>query len=164
MLSHVGNDNELRCVAFNKARFVEWGCFECALVDAITAPTENNHRKHRLAVDLLRSADRERLRAAGEPLPHNGPFTIFRGVAGEGLCRRVRGLSWTLDFKQAFWFANRSACSFNLANPAVYRAQVSADDVYFFDNDRNEQELVILPSRRLNVTIETADIPLTPIY
>jgi hypothetical protein len=87
-------------------------------------------------------ADRAKFLAAGDELPGPGPFTVYRGVAGCGKARRIRGLSWTLSLQRAAWFANR----FRLADPAVYR--LTADDAqvlaYLNTRYRNEEELLIL--------------------
>jgi len=52
-------------------------------------------------------ADRARLRALGDALPGPGPFTLFRGVAGRGAKRRVRGLSW-INAMRPVWDSRRS--------------------------------------------------------
>jgi len=92
-------------------------------------------------------ADRARLRALGDALPGPGPFTLFRGVAGRGAKRRVRGLSWTDDVTRARWFAQRHASRLGL--PAVYRTVASHEDVFAFLNAREEREFVILPPRKV---------------
>src|SRR6266511_1909234 len=75
------------------------GIYEEALLHAFSMPRTNNAS---FPLDYLRAlflhlADRDRLRAAGDPLPGPGPFTLYRGVSGRGAARRIRGLSWTAD-------------------------------------------------------------------
>ncbi len=98
---------------------------------------------------MLDLADRKKLRNAGDALPGNGPFTLYRGVAGVGRARHVRGLSWTASLPDAKWFATRYALGFQspfacLENPAVYRVVVPADDVLAYLTDREEQEFIVL--------------------
>jgi len=100
------------------------GAYEPALLSAWIDTRTNHHYVPRWVVDdLFRSADRERLRAAGDPLPSVGPFTLYRGVSGRGRARRVRGISWTSSLEKAIWFAHRFA---SLGDPAVFRLVVAA--------------------------------------
>ena len=72
------------------------GIYEPCLLTAFVATRVSNWEWPEKALDFLfRSADRAKLRAAGEPLPGEGPFLISRGVAGTGPARRPRGYSWT---------------------------------------------------------------------
>ena len=103
---------------------------------------------------LFEIADRKRPRAAGDQLPGCGPFRVFRGVAGRGRARRVRGISWTGSLVRAAWFACRFAQQANrssLVDPTVYTTTVNESDVLTYCNDpegagRGEEEfLVLLP-------------------
>jgi hypothetical protein len=120
------------------------GLYEEALLYAFTGGTQfNNHGFQADALDLLfRLADRRALLAAGDPLPGPGPFMLFRGVAGRGRARRIRGLSWTSDRGQAAWFAHRfGVCG--IADPAVFEITVDVDAVLVYSNGRNEQEFIV---------------------
>ncbi len=66
------------------------GLYEEALLEAWLYPPVN-HGKFPcdLFKVLFEAADADRMRAAGDPLPGPGPFTIYRGVAGRGPARRV---------------------------------------------------------------------------
>ena len=90
--------------------------------------------------------------------PNSGPLAIlsqrdrgrapssvaWRGVAGLGARRRVRGFSWTADQDKAKWFADRSG-RFGLANPAVASTTIRREqDVLAYANRRQEQEYIIL--------------------
>ena len=127
----------------NIQAFKERGCFETALTQAMTGTRTNNHHCHPQLSTLIRSANRQRLRAAGDPLPVRVPFRLYRGVAARGRARRVRGYSWTVDCDQALWFATRYD---HLEDPAVFATNASADDVLFFDNEGHEQEFALLLS------------------
>jgi hypothetical protein len=50
---------------------------------------------------LFQRADPQKLRAAGDPLPGPGPYTLYRGVAGKSRARRVKGISWTASLEKA---------------------------------------------------------------
>ena len=106
-------------------------------------------------------ADSERLRACGDPLPGHGPFTIFRGVAGRGSARRVRGLSWTGSQERAEWFAQRLARI--LPNPAVFKVTVSEADVIAYVHSgkqgRGEEEFIVL----LPQSSRPVRVPLLPV-
>jgi hypothetical protein len=128
-------------VYFNREALRERGLYEPALLYAFMTPKINNcgWPVSRLR-ELLGNADRDRLRQAGADLPGAGPFTLFRGVAGRGTQRRVRGLSWTLSFEKARWFATRYDW---LPQPAVYHVVIDAEDVLAYVTDRNEEEFLV---------------------
>jgi hypothetical protein len=132
----------LDLVYFNARAFQALGIYEPALLHAFTVTRTNNRRwPLRELKAMFDEADRGRLRAAGSPLPSKGPYTLYRGVAGHGAQRRIRGFSWTCCFDRAAWFARRFATF--LHDPAVYRVTVSEDDVLAYIDDRNEQEFIV---------------------
>ncbi len=132
----------LDLVCFNAPVLKELGVYEPALLHAITATRTNNRRwPLRELKAMFDQADRERLRAAGSPLPSPGPFTLYRGVAGRGAARRVRGFSWTSSFERAAWFARRFGSL--LHDPTVYRVTVSEEAVLVYDNGRSEEEFIV---------------------
>jgi hypothetical protein len=118
------------------------GLFEEALIHAFTATSSNNRNFPTSLLELMFTykTNRRRLRAAGDPLPSSGPFTIYRGVAGRGRARRVRGLSWTASLEVAAWFAYRP----ELDDPSVYKVTVPEDAVLAYTNQRSEQEFIVL--------------------
>jgi hypothetical protein len=143
----LSTDNELglRLVFDNLSQLRERGIYEEALLRALTGSRTNNHRCPQDRLDLLLdAADREKLRAAGDPLPGPGPFTAYRGVAGHGRSRRIRGLSWTLSLEKAQWFARRGERS-GLAKPAVFTAEIPKENVVAYCRDRDEEELLVWP-------------------
>jgi hypothetical protein len=140
-LVSAGNDYSLDMVNFNYGELKRRGLYEEALLVAWMICRVNNQRYpvddlHRLW-DL---ADRDVLRRLA-PLPGPGPFVLYRGVAGNGKVRRVRGHSWTADRKKAQWFAERFRGL--LANPMVYSATIGAELVYAYIPDRDEAEFVV---------------------
>jgi hypothetical protein len=144
-LAKAPNDYGLDLVSFNCRALKERGIYEAALFHALTACRLNNHRWSMYELRYLcEFADRAALRAAGEPLPGAGHFTVYRGVAGRGSARRVRGLSWTFSLPVAAWFARRSANVFQLPEPAVYRLTVTEAEVLAYANDWDEAELLVL--------------------
>jgi hypothetical protein len=144
-LGKAPNDYGLDLVSFNCRALQERGIYEAALFHALTACRVNNRQWPMYELrHMCELADRATLRAAGEPLPGAGPFTVYRGVAGRGSARRVRGLSWTFSLPVAAWFARRSANVFQLPEPAVYRLTVTEAEVLAYANDRREAELLVL--------------------
>ena len=134
------NEYGLHLVAYNCRLLMDRGLYEKALLHAYTATRTNNRHWSELDLqDLFLLAQRDRMLAAGDPLPAPGPYTLYRGVAGRGRARRIQGYSWTASKKEAQWFATR----FDLPDPAVFRTVVDSDDVFAYCNDRQEQEFVL---------------------
>jgi hypothetical protein len=90
---------------------------------------------------------REKLLAAGDPVPPGDSFLVYRGVAGLGAKRRVRGHSWTRNIDVARNFADIRGFRFKLPNPAVYSAVIRRQHVlaYINESGRNEHEFLVLP-------------------
>jgi hypothetical protein len=153
------NVHHLDLVARNAMALRDRKMYESALVFAYTS-TRLNHRRHSTAHlrCLFEIADRTRLRESGDPLPGPGPFTAYRGVAGSGRSRRVRGFSWSADKERAQWFADRGAF-FRLADPAVYRAELLESDVLAYVADRQEQEFIVMPARLRPQRVEQVESP-----
>ncbi len=94
----------------------------------LDANITNHHFPEWLLPWMFDIAEREDLRAAGDPLPGAGPFTLYRAVAGKMSARRVRGLSWseTCDYPMCF---EEQAQHLGLHDPAIYKVTVDASDV-----------------------------------
>jgi hypothetical protein len=117
------------------------GIYERALLEAYDTTDVNNRNVSLGDLKFLFSiANRKRLLEAGDPLPGPGPFLLFRGVAGLGRARRIRGLSWTASYERAIWFATRFP---HLSDPAVYQIRVEADDIFAYLNRLSEQEFIV---------------------
>jgi hypothetical protein len=140
LLLHLDNTYHLAFVVDNIPVLKEHGLYEKTLLEAYLI-TRTNFANWSLDIlrDLFRAADRGRLLSRCDPLPGNGPFTVYRGVSGKGAVRRVRGISWTASLDKAKWFAERFA---DLGNPAVYMATVEAEHVYAYHNGSEEQEFL----------------------
>lgn len=143
----VSADNQLgvELVAANAAALKERGILEECVFYAMTIPRINYYHYYRELRRLLGQVDRAKLLAQGDPLPGSGPYRLYRGVAGRGPARRVRGFAWTFDREQAQWFADRYA--YFLADPGVYVTTVGRDDVLFFDEGREKEMAILLASR-----------------
>jgi hypothetical protein len=138
------NTESIALVARNAAALIQRGLFEETLLQAFVASRTNNAHHSMTGLRWLFSlANRAKLRAAGDRLPSAGPFTVYRGVAGKGAARRIRGLSWTDSQETARWFANRFASV--LPDPAVYQVTVEEQHVlaYLHDKGRNESEYIV---------------------
>ena len=138
--------------------YLRWrSLLEPALTSSYSlAPTARGITLKRWA-RLFECCDRERLRAAGDPLPEGDRFTLYRGVSGRGAARRVAGLSWTRSPGIASHFARTwplvglgSGCRTEAppeADPAVYVTEVRREDVLFYDDGRNEDDFVLIAKR-----------------
>lgn len=143
------NEHGLHLVFHNQHLLAERGLYEKALLDAYIGTRTNNRNWGAAYLEsLFAFANRDRMLAAGDPLPGRGPFTLYRGVAGRGRTRRVRGYSWTASIEDAQWFAGR----FGLPDPAVFCTVAEARDVYAYIDDREEKEFLFFPQRHLEVT------------
>jgi len=151
----VSNTDSMALVVDNLGALQARGIYEACLISAYTG-TRTNLRgwDQRVIVTMFSLADRDRLRAAGCPLPCTGPLTLYRGIAGRGPARRTRGISWTASLPSACWFAARYP---HLENPAVVSVTVSASEVLCYTNDRKEEEFILMPPekvRRLRLSPE----------
>ena len=99
--------------------------------------------------------DRAALLKAGDPLPAGDSFVVYRGVAGDGIARRVRGYSWTGDEGTARRFARLRVENFGLGNPAVYSAVIKRADVlaYIDASGKDEKEFLLLPRKLAELRI-----------
>jgi hypothetical protein len=87
-------------------------------------------------VSLVRSV----LKAAEVPIPDlPETITVYRGGLGDDPRLLVRGLSWTLSFEVAAWFAHRFA---GKHRPLVISAEMPRASVIYFCDGRSEQEVV----------------------
>jgi hypothetical protein len=91
---------------------------------------------------LFDHADKVKLRKAGDPIPEQEIFTLYRGVSGNGKQRRVHGFSWTSSPNTAAWFAKRFL-DLGLSDPAVYIVTVTNGSILACLNGRNENEYLL---------------------
>lgn len=100
--------------------------------------------------DLYMLLMRRHAAAAPRNLPGNGDeFKVYRG----GTAARALGLAWTLDIATARGFAHGHR-SIRVPDPIIATATVSREDAYLFLDDREEQEVVLDPSRLRGLRIE----------
>jgi hypothetical protein len=136
-------EDRLNLIEMNSDLLRSLGIFEEALLHAYTrSDRSTKHRTHQELLNLFALANRQRLRALGDPLPHAGPYTLYRGVAGRGVQRWTRGLSWTGSREAAVFFARRAA-GFGLICPAILTCCVPIEAVLFYTNQHDEDEYVI---------------------
>jgi hypothetical protein len=151
VLCLISSGARLDFICDNAQLLKERGLFERGLLDAWTGANTNIRYWSLSFTEYIFGSfsDRGRLLAAGQPLPGEGPFTLYRGVAGHGAARRIRGISWTASVERAGWFATVFyAERFHLPNPCIYRTTVEKEHVLAYSNDRQEEEfLVLLPQR-----------------
>jgi len=139
VLITIDNQSCLHFVRDNVLPLMAAGLFEMALLEAYIDCRANwSSISDGLIRFLFNQADRKRLLSAGSRLPGDGPFIVYRGVAGVGARRRVRGISWTTDYDRAVWFARR----LKLPRPAVFKASVPIENIYAYYTGRQEQEFL----------------------
>ncbi|MBC7857090.1 MAG: hypothetical protein IAF94_26975 [Pirellulaceae bacterium] len=141
VLCMMPNEKNMAFVHDNCLALKERGLFEKALIHAYTSTRTNyagwSTSDLRWMFDF---ADRQKLRELA-PLPPGNSFTLYRGVAGKGKARRIRGMSWTDNFDKAVWFAKRHLAI--LPDPAIYTTTAKADDILFFDDGRTERDFIL---------------------
>lgn len=146
--------DRLDFVLDHRAELMRYGLFEQGLFSSwIGARTNVRNWRGRFAQYIFGRCDRDRLLAAGQPLPGSGPFVLYRGVGGKGAARRKRGISWTSSLAKARWFAAWYADRFELPDPTVYRTVVGEKEVLAFSNDRQEEEFLVLlkPNHKVEI-------------
>lgn len=140
ILCTASNEQALDIVLLNARALRDRGIYEEALLEAYIGTRANWSRwSVKDLRQLFKMADREKLLAAGDPLPPGDTFTLYRGVSGAPRRRRPKGLSWTSSPEKAEWFASRLP----LPDPAVYRATVRREDVLAYSNGRSEEDFLV---------------------
>ena len=78
-------------------------------------------------------------------------ITVYRGEGSEST-PYTQSFSWTVSYKAACFFACRLPSD---EDSTIISAEVSKDDIIEFFSERNEAEVVVLPSALKSVQIET---------
>lgn len=121
MMSTGSRSSGLALVADNFPMLKKRGIYEECLLWAFTGVRTNFHKWQPSALQFLFGyADKQVLRDAGDAIPNQPVFQIYRGIAGEKY-RRPNGYAWTLSLDVACWFATR----FTLPKPSVLVTQVT---------------------------------------
>lgn len=132
----------LELVAVNRKLLKVRDIYEATIVSAVSG-CKTNHRHSGIdSLALLLIADKTKLRAASDPLPGDGPFTIFRGTSRDEAASKECGISWTLSRDVACKFA----CAWHGENGVVLRSEVAESEVFFFTDQRSEQEMICKPT------------------
>lgn len=81
-----------------------------------------------------------------DALPTNDSIiTIYRGVSDEQF---LDGFSWSLDYGKARYFATHTGI-----DGKVFTGKVRREDIIFYANEREEQELAILPENVFDIRL-----------
>jgi len=138
LFSFIDNHKKMAFVVDNHAQLKKMEIFEKALLEAYVSTNGNNFNISSEVINLLfATADKQKLFYIGNPLPEDkNIYKLYRGVSGNGSARRKYGISWTGSLDKAIWFAKR----YGFEKPIVYQAQVPKENIYAYDNDRNEDE------------------------
>ena len=86
---------------------------------------------------MMDNEEKKRLKNLGNII------TIYRGLQGEA---KIKALSWTLDKKQAIWFATRFS-----QKGRVFKSQIEKKYIYAYKNDRGESEVIINPNHLMRI-------------
>lgn len=113
------------------------------LIESIWTLTER-HYEEKEEWDFLFRA-RPKTPSLTKTLPYE--FTVYR--AGDD-----KGYSWTLDPKTARWFWKRNNLKDSKAPNDIWTLKVRKEQVYFYTNERKEEEVVLDPYYVLYVTKE----------
>jgi hypothetical protein len=139
-LSLYDNMHHIDFILNNINSLIKNQLYEEVLIKALTTPRLNlKHIPLTFIHGLLDCADKQKMRLHGDALQSNGPFVLYRGVAGRGEARREKGISWTASLEKAIWFSKRFP---GLEDPAVYKSIVPIEYVYAYTNKRQEQEFI----------------------
>ena len=108
-------------------------------------------------------ADRKKLLDCGDPLPGDGPYTIYRGVGDGSEKAAVRRFSWTSSPGTAAWFAVAAADRLKLTDPSVFELTVKKDHIIAYTDERDEKEFIIRMYPQARPTrMETIPEPVKP--
>ncbi|MFN0053221.1 MAG: hypothetical protein ACKV0T_13645 [Planctomycetales bacterium] len=155
-LTCASNTDHMAIVSDNLVQLKERGIFEQALSHTFTRTRVNHFNWDFTVLDnMFELADPAKLRACGDELPGDGPFTLYRGVCGTKRYRRRRGYSWTFSLDSACWYACRLP---RLDHPEVVTATVSSDNVLVFMNNRFGEEAIVRPWRCATVEMPTDEM------
>lgn len=155
VLCCMSNESCLEFVFDNWPVLKSRGLLEKAVFEAWIGIRTNYARWDKAAIRaLFMQCNLNKLKSLGDPLPTT-PVNVYRGVCGSGRERRVRGFSWTDSLDCAAWFALRFH-RVEFEDPAIYRATVHPESIYFVTNDRQEREYVAEVSRcrRVKLSLE----------
>lgn len=124
------------------------GEYEKILKDAWTSTEFPHQMKIRDLVHLFERSDKKQLmdeqeRAFLDALPDE--ITVYRGLQDKRA--KLKGLSWTLNYEKAEWFARR----WNSKDGKVVTATIQKKFVYMYTNQRAEEEIVLNPYRLKHV-------------
>lgn len=107
-----------------------------------------HQEKNYILVSLFRNVKDKQLIMDEEELEIynklDNEITIYRGLQGKKA--KVRALSWTLSLDKAKWFANRW-----IKKGDIYSATIDKENIFMYEDGRDEQEIVVNPTKLKNV-------------
>jgi len=121
------------------------GIYEAAMLNAWTSVKDTwlFYFDFHEILEMFKIVDRDKMINAGDSIPDQTEFTLYRGVSGTGAARNKLGLSWTSSPNIAAWYALRYAY---LDDPAVFTMNATLDDILVYSNDRYDQTYLVMPS------------------
>ena len=100
------------------------------------------------AVELFKAADKKYLMDKTEYAFYKKLPEVVTAYRGVGVGRNPKGLSWTLDYDKAEWFANRWG-----KKGYIQKAEVKKEYILAYFASRNEEEIVC-ETERLEINVE----------
>ena len=132
---------ELDFVWKNAERLLKSGIYEPVLVHAfVNVKNGLPGWPIELLDSLFGRANRKKLLEAGQPIPVEDEFTLYRGVSGIAPYRKEDGMSWTRSIECALRFAERNK---HHGDQAIYKTTVPASEILFYSHERGEDEFIL---------------------
>ena len=157
LLSLVGSEKTLAFVYSNRFFFRQHQCLERCVVSAYIGANmkmlylTRSFLSKAALLDLFSLCNHETLKAAAQQVPIAEPYRVYRGVAS---VTNDEGLSWTSSLPVAclFALANNEAGRGN--DLVIIEGVMSGNALYFYTDEREEQEFVGMPSlsKRLEIS------------
>lgn len=153
---YASSDYYLDILVANVEAFKAAGLWEEAIVEAWTGSKCGGSDAMVGILCFDPDLDRAKVLAAGDPLPDQEEFHLYRGGDSSGI-------AWTTDVKIAKFFSGSEVRTCQFENPITKRIErisvyheksgpaeiwettVSRDEIYFYYAGRNESEFVIIP-------------------
>ena len=156
-LSRLGSENRLSFFWEFKNDFIQRDIYEFGLyMSMITMNMDmiSHNYSAKDLFDLLKDADQKKLQDCGDKLPIKGSIEVFRGVVNDKDESSIHRCSWTLDKNIAAWFAVKCSRNDRSENdrPAVYKRIAPPEAIFYYTNERKEEEVVLDPERCEPVT------------
>lgn len=142
----------------------DWRISLAKAINQVWVDSENIWQNYVQWMDILEICEAPALQAVVDDddkqtfadLPER--LTVYRGgrIDWDDMMDSMPPFSWTLDKEKARWFAYRFEWK---PDQHMITAEIDKDDVYFYTDERGEQEIVANPEGLEIKTIENMNLP-----